>query len=163
MSAAVGRDSTNFPSFSEGLSLRAAASEALATALIFPFLFGGTFIEGFRPGAAGRRLFYFPSFSEGLSLRGLPLLLGAAGSLFPFLFGGTFIEGEQRGKEDSALVAFPFLFGGTFIEGRRLRSSEVRRVRNFPSFSEGLSLRDDTNGDKRGNKGISLPFRRDFH
>ena len=129
----------------------------------FPFLFGGTFIEGFRPGAAGRRLFYFPSFSEGLSLRGLPLLLGAAGSLFPFLFGGTFIEGEQRGKEDPALVAFPFLFGGTFIEGRRLRSSEVRRVRNFPSFSEGLSLRDDTNGDKRGNKGISLPFRRDFH
>ena len=42
---------------------------AKMTAAEFPFLFGGTFIEG----GSGRRSFglggYFPSFSEGLSLR----------------------------------------------------------------------------------------------
>ena len=39
---------------------------------LFPFLFGGTFIEGgFRAGMTGKR------------------------TLFPFLFGGTFIEGGR--------------------------------------------------------------------
>ena len=38
-------------------------------------------------------------------------------------------------------AAFPFLFGGTFIEGLfELRF--VGRVGDFPSFSEGLSLRE---------------------
>ena len=37
-----------FPSFSEGLSLREAKMKVLAViGLSFPFLFGGTFIEGF--------------------------------------------------------------------------------------------------------------------
>ena len=39
----------NFPSFSEGLSLRALLREVLGQLLQqFPFLFGGTFIEGYR-------------------------------------------------------------------------------------------------------------------
>ena len=38
---------TDFPSFSEGLSLRDAVLLCLKCAIItFPFLFGGTFIEG---------------------------------------------------------------------------------------------------------------------
>ena len=73
--------------------------------IIFPFLFGGTFIEGtFR--------------------RYLGVYLGRR---FPFLFGGTFIEGPvPAGRflitRDSR---FPFLFGGTFIEGAQ--QSRARR------------------------------------
>ena len=61
----------------------------------FPFLFGGTFIEG----KLAR--------------------LGAIQSWrFPFLFGGTFIEGYARMAEaETPIRRFPFLFGGTFIEG----------------------------------------------
>ena len=44
--------------------------ESLALGRIFPFLFGGTFIEGFKTYA-----------------------LQVASQTFPFLFGGTFIEG----------------------------------------------------------------------
>ena len=36
--------------------------------------------------------------------------------------------------------AFPFLFGGTFIEARTRRNVRYR-PQDFPSFSEGLSLR----------------------
>ena len=60
-----------FPSFSEGLSLR--VIEVMSESVIvraFPFLFGGTFIEGQCCHSRGM-------FSDG----------------FPFLFGGTFIEG----------------------------------------------------------------------
>ena len=35
----------------------------------FPFLFGGTFIEGLMLGDGAAERGYFPSFSEGLSLR----------------------------------------------------------------------------------------------
>ena len=62
-----------FPSFSEGLSLRAvSAPNGGATRDRFPFLFGGTFIEGEQPArpAPRQRVWDFPSFSEGLSLRG---------------------------------------------------------------------------------------------
>ena len=60
---------------------------------------------------------------------------------FPFLFGGTFIEGLRPylGLIVSD-VKFPFLFGGTFIEGHQ-RGVLPQRDRDFPSFSEGLSLR----------------------
>ena len=61
---------------------------------LFPFLFGGTFIEG---GTS--------------SFRG-----GCRGS-FPFLFGGTFIEGNPHHERLRRGEEFPFLFGGTFIEG----------------------------------------------
>ena len=61
---------------------------------------------------------------------------------FPFLFGGTFIEGEHDILHVAKVSqAFPFLFGGTFIEG--VLPNEVLDFpgSNFPSFSEGLSLR----------------------
>ena len=66
---------------------------------------------------------------------------------FPFLFGGTFIEGDD-GEVGFFQQAhkFPFLFGGTFIEGPVLIASEIMPP-NFPSFSEGLSLRDDVNAN----------------
>ena len=60
----------------------------------FPFLFGGTFIEG-HPGYHAQ---------------------AARAKGFPFLFGGTFIEGLCTPSK-TLLPEFPFLFGGTFIEG----------------------------------------------
>ena len=41
----------------------------------------------------------------------------------------------------SRVASFPFLFGGTFIEGAIARAAG-KYDRDFPSFSEGLSLRD---------------------
>ena len=61
-----------FPSFSEGLSLRGGAPGDLAKRGTFPFLFGGTFIEG----------------RHKVSQR-------IQAVIFPFLFGGTFIEGSR--------------------------------------------------------------------
>ena len=63
-----------FPSFSEGLSLRGVGSvlDYNLRAAVFPFLFGGTFIEGTALCYHNYRLWAdFPSFSEGLSLRDL--------------------------------------------------------------------------------------------
>ena len=37
------------------------------------------------------------------------------------------------------------------------------KLNDFPSFSEGLSLRENTEAAKIDDKIISLPFRRDFH
>ena len=84
-------------------------------------------------------------------------------SVFPFLFGGTFIEGSVQSLPLVVLVTFPFLFGGTFIEGLSV-TAENGGGENFPSFSEGLSLRGIWAGVLGNRKGwISLPFRRDFH
>ena len=64
----------------------------------FPFLFGGTFIEGARATDTLAGLVeYFPSFSEGLSLRGTDQSRLQTDQRFPFLFGGTFIEGLLSG------------------------------------------------------------------
>ena len=61
----------NFPSFSEGLSLRVRFAEhALTSQRRFPFLFGGAFIEASTEWAWRWKQKYFPSFWEGLSLRG---------------------------------------------------------------------------------------------
>ena len=60
----------------------------------FPFLFGGTFIEGAHEDEVRARLLEFP-----------------------FLFGGTFIEGVEDYEAYYEGRKFPFLFGGTFIEG----------------------------------------------
>ena len=84
----------------------------------FPFLFGGTFIEAVLRGSS-----LFPLH------------------LFPFLFGGTFIEAALLALTDFYAGVFPFLFGGTFIEARFQKTLEDVREDNFPSFSEGLSLR----------------------
>ena len=71
----------HFPSFSEGLSLRAMSqNRSGGISEPFPFLFGGTFIEGTVSCFQGRR-----------------------GAAFPFLFGGTFIEGYLRLTLDGAL------------------------------------------------------------
>ena len=85
----------------------------------FPFLFGGTFIEGHLKPEKYLTAEDFPSFSEGLSLRGTCRARIPARYLsFPFLFGGTFIEGRIVNLEPRrVLPGFPFLFGGTFIEG----------------------------------------------
>ena len=66
----------------------------MRTALPFPFLFGGTFIEGLRQQAGIRRL----------------------GLLFPFLFGRALIEAPRKSSRTAWNHAFPFLFGGSFIE-----------------------------------------------
>ena len=90
------------------------------------------------------------------------LLFGAAGRLqFPFLFGGTFIEGVVIHSVEFLFRDFP-----SFSEGLSLRAkfAGVRRaVVNFPSFSEGLSLRVPRVERQPTRCGISLPFRRDFH
>ena len=103
----------------------------------FPFLFGGTFIEGLW--LHWRQMTRnFPSFSEGLSLR---------------------VAGDAKSPQPSP--PFPFLFGGTFIEGN-LDFFLVLIYTDFPSFSEGLSLRVQY-GPEPVQRQISLPFRRDFH
>ncbi len=83
---------------------------------------------------------------------------------FPFLFGGTFIEGLPGwGRGVQTQQDFP-----SFSEGLSLRALltlTIERVKvYFPSFSEGLSLRVSliTISPATGAK-ISLPFRRDFH
>ena len=78
-----------FPSFSEGLSLRGAKAGTGPTLsrCSFPFLFGGTFIEGCHD--AG---------------------LYAGQVAFPFLFGGTFIEGYENLADYIAFmnISLPF-------------------------------------------------------
>ena len=156
---------TDFPSFSEGLSLRPLDSED--------------------PRAGG---LYFPSFSEGLSLRLCVKLDVRCVKGFPFLFGGTFIEAhlDARGKA-AGCGNFPSFSEGlslrhdveaqrigrsiyfpSFSEGLSLRPGSDDYVgypgRYFPSFSEGLSLRPSSVCSGQGHRPcISLPFRRDFH
>ena len=57
---------------------------------------------------------------------------------------------------------FPFLFGGAFIEGDG-KAPATEKGSNFPSFSEGLSLRVATSPPSDCLGQISLPFRRGFH
>ena len=91
------------------------------------------------------------------------LTLGATLHEFPFLFGGTFIEGDVSKASTFAQYTFPFLFGGTFIEGL-CTLPKLGAVRDFPSFSEGLSLRGEQQRNAQATQyHISLPFRRDFH
>ena len=130
----------------------------------FPFLFGGTFIEGRKECRRARAVVGFPflfggTFIEGIGIISLGLLISPA---FPFLFGGTFIEGTDAVATVEQSLAFPFLFGGTFIEGRE-PGHPSNYTEDFPSFSEGLSLRDFYKTGEQGSHIISLPFRRDFH
>ena len=108
---------------------------------VFPFLFGGTFIEAPRHARPDTRSKDFPSFSEGLSLRPISNLIHAVAGVLDF---PSFSEGlslrlksiRQRLEMDAG---FPFLFGGTFIEAR------------FADLVKLIGVE------------ISLPFRRDFH
>ena len=65
-------------------------------------------------------------------------------TLFPFLFGGTFIEAEQNKQAEAKAKDFP-----SFSEGLSLRLLLDVLVSSlsgdFPSFSEGLSLRQKHN------------------
>ena len=70
-------NSWHFPSFSEGLSLRPPTLLSFWVTWGFPFLFGGTFIEAAGKDSVELRSADFPSFSEGLSLR--PVLQDEAG------------------------------------------------------------------------------------
>ena len=156
----------------------------------FPFLFGGTFIEG-APLVRGlqRSQSYFPSFSEGLSLRGrlrsllllrlvhfpsfsegLSLRVSKSG-FYSDQFGNfpSFSEGLslRAGRNDGGLPGRPAHFP-SFSEGLSLRVVPVLPIRyqhrDFPSFSEGLSLRASLGTMIRVPvTRISLPFRRDFH
>ncbi len=110
--------------------------------VVFPFLFGGTFIEGQGQPRGHRRRPPFPFLFGGTFIEGANKLEAAhISNVFPFLFGGTFIEGNLSRKGRALKFAFPFLFGGTFIEGFQELQVQCFPYRNFPSFSEGLSLR----------------------
>ena len=64
---------------------------------------------------------------------------GCSYPAFPFLFGGTFIEGMSTPHKKRIDTDFP-----SFSEGLSLRVESVHDlvlVLDFPSFSEGLSLR----------------------
>ena len=62
--------SPDFPSFSEGLSLRVRFAEhALTSQRRFPYLFVGTFFEAAEKIRGTFKVLNFPSFWEGLSLR----------------------------------------------------------------------------------------------
>ena len=92
-------DGADFPSFSEGLSLRTHPHHSTPSGVLtFPFLFGGTFIEGPYTSCPRNLHQHFPSFSEGLSLRAKSRSVDANLPMpkFPFLFGETFIEGRVR-------------------------------------------------------------------
>ena len=52
---------------------------------------------------------------------------------------------------------FPFLFGGTFIEAAPAPQSTTSSAADFPSFSEGLSLRLYAAGERAGG-GVEFPF-----
>ena len=84
----------------------------------FPFLFGRAFIEAHRR----RRSSQNP-------------LPG-----FPFLFGRAFIEAPSSWHVLKPSTQFPFLFGRAFIEATN-HSFYTPGSLDFPSFSEGLSLR----------------------
>ena len=79
----------------------------------------------------------------------------ASKSKFPFLFGGAFIEAFARASSSWARVSdFP-----SFSEGLSLRlpggACADRSLRDFPSFSEGLSLRQVR---RRGPRRVEVEF-----
>ena len=98
--------------------MRLQVAPAFQVSIKFPFLFGGTFIEALK------------------ELKGLVPCGG-----FPFLFGGTFIEARVSPALIDSGFVFPFLFGGTFIEATDGLLFTEDHAEDFPSFSEGLSLR----------------------
>ena len=109
-------EQADFPSFSEGLSLRRNGANSLTPVENpFPFLFGGTFIEARSNVTVNAFTSDFPSFSEGLSLRRLDELFRFKNEEeFPFLFGGAFIEGLSRQAQLTAQTAISLPFRRDF-------------------------------------------------
>ena len=132
----------DFPSFSEGLSLRVTGNDEVGiTPQDFPSFSEGLSLRDSGDGLIAFCRSHFPSFSEGLSLRVTrPERSTKPRALFPFLFGGTFIEGLSHTGTRPDVKHFP-----SFSEGLSLRVRPVCRmsvsIEDFPSFSEGLSLR----------------------
>ena len=118
-----------------------ATAQLIGESGLFPFLFGGTFIEAFRMSFDWWCVQNFPSFSEGLSLRQfLPPRFTSIPASFPFLFGGTFIEAYlMRGSPKNSSV-FPFLFGGTFIEAPELHAASSEIYPIFPFLFGGTFI-----------------------
>ena len=131
--------------------MRLSISRKSSRGTIFPFLFGRAFIEAPRLIRNGARdAADFPSFSEGLSLRHSEHVTAARlDRQFPFLFGRAFIEATSAGFPGFMEGAFPFLFGRAFIEADAVATALAPRACNFPSFSEGLSLRRSRTGMPR--------------
>ena len=109
---------------------------------LFPFLFGGAFIEADPVSRSVSQSVISLSFSEGLSLRpNLRRLIQALRGQFPCFFVGTFIEATERHWQRPPSLRFPFLFfGRAFIEAAE-KICGTFKVLNFPSSSEGLSIR----------------------
>ena len=156
----------NFPSFSEGLSLRVAVLRMVWVApRRFPFLFGGTFIEGLSVHhlLRGEQL-NFPSFSEGLSLRAH----GLGGRRpprrnFPSCSEGLSLRVRFAEHALTSQRRFPFLLGRAFIEAVD-EECDSAEDRHFPSFWEGLSLRHSNRRPELQLRfGISLPSGKGFH
>ena len=74
---------------------------------------------------------------------------------FPFLFGGAFIEAAIPTPACLLSRLFPFLFGGAFIEAVCMGGID-HVPPDFPSFSEGLSLRREKDAQRRN--GAKFPF-----
>ena len=134
--------SRNFPSFSEGLSLRVATKfRHWDSRSGFPFLFGGTFIEGRWKETLEKKAISFPFLFGGTFIEGPRKLMSCIypTAPFPFLFGGTFIEGSSPSGTSNELQEFPFLFGGTFIEGHFTQRPLTRRA-EFPFLFGGTFI-----------------------
>ena len=133
----------DFPSFSEGLSLRHyKCKEEQRHQVGFPFLFGRAFIEArARSNRSNPRSTDFPSFSEGLSLRqGNTGPHRGTNMDFPSFSEGLSLRPVSRVSLRDSPPHFP-----SFSEGLSLRLPEAHGygyvAPYFPSFSEGLSLR----------------------
>ena len=130
----------------------------------FPFLFGGTFIEGIQHLRQCRHGMNFPSFSKGLSLRERCWRRRRKASTnFPSFSKGLSLRAEVGPSVHYGCSGFPFLFEGTFIEGDPASVTDRCDRCDFPSFSKGLSLRGQEEDNLSVRVKISLPFRRDFH
>ena len=64
--------------------------------------------------------------------------------------GKGFHGGGQAIEVEVPVLSFPFLFGGAFIEAAAARSPARTITPDFPSFSEGLSLRPEDDENRAG-------------
>ena len=93
---------------------------------VFPFLFGGAFIEAGNQDRPRRLRMDFPSFLEGLSLR---RVLSPGKYLaridFPSFLEGLSLRRHPTEPPTHPHQRFPFLFGGAFIEAGHKVSQRV--------------------------------------